>query len=39
VDFSETTEEDRERDSVKLALQKYTPLLRLLFDKYAKNSQ
>jgi len=27
-------EEDRERDSVRLALQKYSPLLRFLFDSY-----
>ena len=33
VDF-EGTEEDREKDSVRLALQKYTGLLRFLFDKY-----
>ena len=30
-----SAEEDRERDSVKFALQKYTPLLRFLFDSYA----
>jgi len=32
-DFS-GTEEDREKDSVRLALQRFTPLLRMLFDKY-----
>ena len=33
IDF-EGPEEDRERDSVRLVLQKYTGLLRFLFDKY-----
>lgn len=33
IDF-ESPEEDRERDSVRLVLQKYTGLLRFLFDKY-----
>jgi len=28
------TEEDREHDSVRLALQKYSPLFRFLFDSY-----
>ena len=37
VDF-DGTEEDREKDSVRLVLQKYTSLFRFLFDKYtAKN--
>ena len=33
VDF-EGAEEDRERDCVRLVLQKYTSLFRFLFDKY-----
>lgn len=33
VDLS-GVEEDRERDSVRLALQKYTPLYRFLFESY-----
>lgn len=37
VDF-EGTEEDREKDSVRLVLQKYTTLFRFLFDKYTATS-
>ena len=37
VDF-EGTEEDREKDSVRLILQKYTTLFRFLFDKYTAKS-
>ena len=33
VDF-DGTEEDREKDSIRIVLQKYTTLFRFLFDKY-----
>ena len=37
VDF-DGAEEDREKDSVRLILQKYTTLFRFLFDKYTAKS-
>ena len=37
IDF-DGTEEDREKDSVRLILQKYTGLFRFLFDKYTLNN-
>ena len=37
IDF-DGTEEDREKDSVRLILQKYTRLFRFLFDKYTLNN-